>query len=122
MDGSILTPTDNYQGEECDIVIVSLTRSNDSGDIGFLQARERLVVLLSRARDGMILFGNMETFMKSKKGGKMWTQYFDALKKNNSIFDGVPIHCERHPETSMLLKLPEEFDEKCPDGGCAEPW
>ncbi|KAF5631693.1 NFX1-type zinc finger-containing protein [Fusarium sp. NRRL 52700] len=112
--------TDNYQGEECDIVIVSLTRSNASGDIGFLHARERLVVLLSRARNGMILFGNMETFMKSKKGGKMWTQYFDALKLNNSIFDGVPIHCERHPETSMLLKLPEDFDKKCPDGGCAE--
>ncbi|KAG9497512.1 hypothetical protein J7337_010373 [Fusarium musae] len=116
-----LSTIDNYQGEECDIVIVSLTRSNASGDIGFLYARERLVVLLSRARNGMILFGNMETFMKSKKGGKMWTQYFDALKQNDSIFDGVPIHCERHPETSMLLKLPEDFDKKCPDGGCAEP-
>ncbi|KAF5703877.1 NFX1-type zinc finger-containing protein [Fusarium mundagurra] len=116
-----LSTIDNYQGEECDIVIVSLTRSNASGDIGFLYARERLVVLLSRARNGMILFGNMETFMKSKKGGKMWTQYFDALKLNNSIFDGVPIHCERHPETSMLVKLPEDFDKKCPDGGCAEP-
>ncbi|KAJ4166175.1 hypothetical protein NW765_007402 [Fusarium oxysporum] len=116
-----LSTIDNYQGEECDIVIVSLTRSNASGDIGFLYACERLVVLLSRARNGMILFGNMETFMKSKKGGKMWTQYLGALKKNNSIFDGVPIHCERHPDTSMLLKLPEDFDKKCPDGGCAEP-
>ncbi|EMT74599.1 P-loop containing nucleoside triphosphate hydrolase protein [Fusarium oxysporum II5] len=116
-----LSTIDNYQGEECDIVIVSLTRSNAPGDIGFLDARERLVVLLSRARNGIILFGNMETFMKSKKGGKMWTQYFDALKENNCIFDGVPIHCERHPETSMLLKSPEDFDEKCPDGGCAEP-
>ncbi|KAF9765394.1 hypothetical protein IL306_002338 [Fusarium sp. DS 682] len=80
-----------------------------------------IVVLLSRARNGMILFGNMETFMKSKKGGEMWTQYFETLKKNNSIFDGVPVHCERHPETSMLLKSPEDFDKKCPDGGCAEP-
>lgn len=117
-----LSTIDNYQGEECDIVIVSLTRSNASGDIGFLYARERLVVLLSRARNGMILFGNMETFMKSKKGGEMWTQYFDALKKNDSLFDGVPVHCERHPETTMLLKMPEDFDTKCPDGGCAELW
>ncbi|KAM0211241.1 hypothetical protein ACHAPA_006006 [Fusarium lateritium] len=115
-----LSTIDNYQGEECDIVIVSLTRSNASGDIGFLYARERLVVLLSRARNGMILFGNMETFMRSKKGGKMWTQYFDALKKNDSLFDGVPVHCERHPETTMLLKTPEDFDTKCPNGGCAE--
>ncbi|KAF4948840.1 hypothetical protein FSARC_13634 [Fusarium sarcochroum] len=116
-----LSTIDNYQGEECDIVIVSLTRSNESGDIGFLSARERLVVLLSRARNGMILFGNMMTFMKSKKGGDMWMQYFDALKKNDSLFDGVPVHCERHPETSMLLKSPDDFDKMCPDGGCAEP-
>ncbi|KAI1065242.1 hypothetical protein LB507_001300 [Fusarium sp. FIESC RH6] len=116
-----LSTIDNYQGEECDIVIVSLTRSNDSGDIGFLQARERLVVLLSRARDGMILFGNMETFMKSKNGGEMWTQYFDALKRNGCVFNGLPVHCERHPETSMLLKTPQDFDTMCPDGGCAEP-
>ncbi|RFN55172.1 hypothetical protein FIE12Z_425 [Fusarium flagelliforme] len=116
-----LSTIDNYQGEECDIVIVSLTRSNDSGDIGFLHARERLVVLLSRARDGMVLFGNMETFMKSKKGGEMWTQYFDALKRNGCVFNGLPVHCERHPETSMLLKTPQDFETMCPDGGCAEP-
>ncbi|KAM0354342.1 hypothetical protein ACHAPU_001386 [Fusarium lateritium] len=116
-----LSTIDNYQGEECDIVIVSLTRSNASGDIGFLYARERLVVLLSRARNGMILFGNMETFMKSKKGGEMWTQYFNALKMNDSVFDGVPVHCERHPDTTMLLKSPADFDTMCPDGGCAAP-
>jgi hypothetical protein len=117
-----LSTIDNYQGEECDIVIVSLTRSNTSGDIGFLYARERLVVLLSRARNGMILFGNMETFMKSKKGGEMWTQYFDALKRNSSLFSGVPVHCEQHPNVAMLLKTPEDFDTMCPDGGCAKPW
>ncbi|UPL02680.1 hypothetical protein LCI18_013614 [Fusarium solani-melongenae] len=116
-----LSTIDNYQGEECDIVIVSLTRSNASGDIGFLQARERLVVLLSRARNGLIIFGNMDTFMKSKKGGEMWTEYFDALMKNECLFDGVPVFCERHPETSMLLKSPGDFDAMCPDGGCAEP-
>ncbi|KAM0385686.1 hypothetical protein ACHAPZ_000804 [Fusarium culmorum] len=116
-----LSTIDNYQGEECDIVIVSLTRSNNSGDIGFLYARERLVVLLSRARNGMILFGNMETFMKSKKGGEMWTHYFDALKTNDSLFNGVPVHCEQHPDVSMLLKTPEDFDTMCPDGGCAKP-
>ncbi|CAG1980975.1 unnamed protein product [Fusarium graminearum] len=116
-----LSTIDNYQGEECDIVIVSLTRSNNSGDIGFLYARERLVVLLSRARNGMILFGNMETFMDSKKGGEMWTQYFDALKANDSLFNGVPVHCEQHPDVSMLLKTPEDFDTMCPDGGCAKP-
>lgn len=118
----ILISIDNYQGEECDIVIVSLTRSNASGDIGFLHARERLVVLMSRARNGMVLFGNEHTFMKSKKGGEMWTQYLKALDEEGCLRDGIPIRCERHPEKSVELKNPEDFDKYCPDGGCTELW
>lgn len=115
-----LSTIDNYQGEECDIVIVSLTRSNASGDIGFLHSRERLVVLMSRARNGMVLFGNEHTFMKSKKGGEMWTQYLKALDEEGCLRDGIPIRCERHPEKSVELKNPEDFDKYCPDGGCTE--
>ncbi|CAM1502642.1 Fc.00g074180.m01.CDS01 [Cosmosporella sp. VM-42] len=116
-----LSTIDNYQGEESDIVIASLTRSNTSGNIGFLYARERLVVLMSRARNGIILFGNMLTFEASKKGGPMWTEYFTALKDKNCLFDGVPVYCERHPDRKALLKKPGDFEQHCPDGGCSEP-
>ncbi|KAJ3939835.1 uncharacterized protein N0V96_009822 [Colletotrichum fioriniae] len=63
-----LSTIDNYQGEESDIVIASLTRSNNNGDIGFMKAPERLNVLCSRARECLILIGNMETFMASGHG------------------------------------------------------
>ncbi|KND87314.1 NFX1-type zinc finger-containing protein 1 [Tolypocladium ophioglossoides CBS 100239] len=116
-----LSTIDNYQGEESDIVVASLTRSNPSGDIGFMSARERLVVLMSRARNCIILFGNMHTFMKSKKGGELWKNYLLALKDKGCLFDGVPVHCQQHPDRSALLKSPEDFDQHCPDGGCAEP-
>ncbi|XP_044721190.1 AAA domain-containing protein [Hirsutella rhossiliensis] len=112
---------DNYQGEESDIVIVSLTRSNPGGDIGFMCSRERLVVLMSRARDGIVLFGNMHTLMKSKRGGELWREYFEALKDKECLFDGVPVHCERHPQRSLLLKTPKDFDQHCPEGDCAAP-
>ncbi|KAF4954475.1 hypothetical protein FGADI_5254 [Fusarium gaditjirri] len=72
---------------------------NASGDIGFLYARERLVVLLSRARNGMILFGNMETFMKSKKGGKMWTQVQDHSKIQ--CFAKVDRICDKGHKTKV---------------------
>ena len=49
---------DNFQGEEARIVIVSLTRSNAQGQIGFLKEAQRVNVLLSRARDALILVGN----------------------------------------------------------------
>ncbi|KAG8157551.1 hypothetical protein KVR01_012593 [Diaporthe batatas] len=115
-----ISTIDNYQGEEADIVIVSLTRSNDNGDIGFLAARERLNVLLSRARNCLIMFGNMETYMSSKKGADTWNPFFKLLKANNWIHDGLPVKCERHPERRFLLKQPDDFDMRCPDGGCTE--
>lgn len=80
------------------------------------------MVLMSRARNGIILFGNMHTFLKSKKGHAVWTEYFDALKEKGSLFDGLPTRCEQHPDRSLLLSKPEDFDHHCPDGGCAEKW
>ncbi|KAH0495908.1 hypothetical protein TgHK011_009433 [Trichoderma gracile] len=115
-----LSTVDNYQGEESDIVIVSMARSNQNGDIGFLVARERLVVLMSRARQGVILFGNMNTFLANKKGHELWKSYFDAMKENGFLFDGLPVHCEQHPDRRSLLQEPQDFDQHCPDGGCAE--
>ena len=47
--GLRVATVDNYQGEESDIVIACLTRSNDKGDIGFMFAPQRVNVLLSRA-------------------------------------------------------------------------
>ncbi|PTB62614.1 P-loop containing nucleoside triphosphate hydrolase protein [Trichoderma citrinoviride] len=115
-----LSTVDNYQGEESDIVIVSMARSNKNGDIGFLVARERLVVLMSRARQGIILFGNMNTFLANKKGHELWKGYFDAMKEKGFLFDGLPVHCEQHPDRLSLLQKPQDFDQHCPDGGCAE--
>ncbi|PNY26752.1 NFX1-type zinc finger-containing protein 1 [Tolypocladium capitatum] len=107
---------DNYQGEESDIIIASLTRSNSDGDIGFMAAPERLNVLITRARNCLILIGNMETFMASKKGKATWRPFFELLKETGHLYDGLPIKCERHPARTALLKEPIDFDKACPDG------
>lgn len=49
---------DNYQGEENDIVLLSLVRNNHEDNIGFLKASNRVCVALSRARHGFYIFGN----------------------------------------------------------------
>ncbi|EPE34203.1 P-loop containing nucleoside triphosphate hydrolase [Glarea lozoyensis ATCC 20868] len=121
LDSFELLQADNYQGEESDIVIVSLTRSNEKGEIGFMDAPERLNVLLSRARCCLIMIGSEETFMASKKGGAMWTKFLQSLKAKKCLHDGVPVRCEKHPEKEYLLKEPADFDRCCPDGGCSEP-
>ena len=118
----MLTSTDNFQGDESEIVIVTLTRSNDKGDIGFMSSPERLNVLLSRARNGLILIGNAETFMSSKKGGLLWKHFIDLLKAKNHTYHGLPVKCEQHPARQAVFHSPEDFDKECPDGGCKELW
>ena len=111
---------DNYQGEESEIVIVSLTRSNPNGDIGFMSSPERLNVLLSRARNAMIMLGNSKTFQKARKGAEQWCKLFSLL--GHHVYNGFPIRCERHQDMVATLEKPEDFDTFCPDGGCTAKW
>ncbi|CAG8959271.1 hypothetical protein HYFRA_00012629 [Hymenoscyphus fraxineus] len=116
-----ISTIDNYQGEESDIVLISMTRSNNSHDIGFMSALERVNVLLSRARNGMIIVGNSETFLNARKGQDVWRKVFGHLRENGHIYEGLPVKCEKHPTRVALLKSPDDFDANCPDGGCKEP-
>ncbi|TIQ53427.1 MAG: hypothetical protein E5X61_08405, partial [Mesorhizobium sp.] len=56
---------DSYQGKENRIVIVSLVRSNERGQIGFLNTENRINVAVSRAMDRLILVGAAAMFRKS---------------------------------------------------------
>ncbi|OTB10549.1 hypothetical protein K445DRAFT_27497 [Daldinia sp. EC12] len=116
-----LSTIDNYQGEESDIVVASLTRSNDDGDIGFMCAPERLNVLVSRARNALIMIGSASTFMNAKKGKDEWTRLFEHLKKDGRIHEGFPLKCEKHPDTKHIVRSPDDFEFYCPDGGCTLP-
>lgn len=115
-----IATVDNYQGEESDIVIISLTRSNPSGNIGFLTQPERLNVLLSRARNAMIVIGSAETFLRSRSGKELWQKFLNLLTSGSHVYDGFPVRCERHPDRTNVLRWPADFDT-CPDGGCSEP-
>ncbi|KAJ2919476.1 hypothetical protein MD484_g928, partial [Candolleomyces efflorescens] len=116
-----LSTIDNYQGEESDIVIISLTRSNERGDIGFMYSPERLNVLLSRARNGLIMIGDSSTFKKSRKGGTLWGKLFNMLTEGKHMYEGLPVYCARHPDRKQILCKEEDFDENSPEGGCIEP-
>lgn len=87
-----------------------------------MAAPERLNVLLSRARNVLILVGNSETFVSSRKGKKCWKPLIDQLKADGHLYDGLPVKCEQHPQKTAILQKPEDFDREVPDGGCSEPW
>ena len=60
------------QGQENDIILISLVRSNKEGKIGYLSSMNRLCVAISRARCGLYLFGNQTHLANaSSKGWKV---------------------------------------------------
>eukprot|EP01061_Rhynchopus_euleeides_P034538 TRINITY_DN5837_c0_g1_i2.p1 TRINITY_DN5837_c0_g1~~TRINITY_DN5837_c0_g1_i2.p1 ORF type:complete len:894 (+),score=259.66 TRINITY_DN5837_c0_g1_i2:361-2682(+) len=63
--GIRVSTVDSFQGDECDIVLVSLVRANPGGSIGFLQDTRRLNVSLTRAKHSLIVLGNAETLEQS---------------------------------------------------------
>jgi superfamily I DNA and/or RNA helicase len=62
---------DSFQGRETDILFCSLVRSNTDREIGFLEDDKRLNVLLTRARNQLILIGDGSTLSTSKKFQKL---------------------------------------------------
>ncbi len=52
---------DGFQGQERDVMCISLVRSNDAGDIGFLADTRRMNVALTRARKKLLVFGDSAT-------------------------------------------------------------
>ncbi|OMJ71612.1 hypothetical protein SteCoe_30132 [Stentor coeruleus] len=76
---------DEFQGKEMDYVIFSLVRSNEVGDLGFLNDFKRMNVAITRARYGMIIIGSSDVLARSKLWGHLIKHYSD----NNLIFEGT---------------------------------
>ena len=50
---------DNFQGQEANVVIVSLVGNNDQGRLGFVDDYRRINVLLSRAKCNLFVVGRL---------------------------------------------------------------
>jgi len=65
---------DGYQGRERDLIIFSAVRSNRQGTIGFLHDWRRMNVALTRAKNGLVVLGDLTTLSEADK-------HWDALTK-----------------------------------------
>ena len=74
--------TDNYQGEENHIIILSLVRSNTENNAGFLKTHNRICVALSRARCGLFVIGNINMLAKVDE---MWRNIRTSLVDRSQI-------------------------------------
>ncbi|EFX01411.1 nf-x1 finger and helicase domain containing protein [Grosmannia clavigera kw1407] len=105
---------DNFQGEEAKLIIVSLVRSNPQQRCGFLSTANRINVLLSRAKHGMVIIGNSDTCARVP----MWRQVVAMLEAKGNIGEKLPLCCPRHPERTFEASNPDHFLQFSPDGGC----
>ena len=108
-----ITPIDSYQGEENDIILLSLVRSEKPG---FVKDENRICVALSRAKHGLYVIGNFNLFCSSSK---LWHSIVQDLHTQDKIGQSLPLECQKH-QTITEVANAGDFDQVC-DGGCSLP-
>ena len=111
-EGIKICTVDNFQGEENDIILLSLVRSNLEGRIGFLSESNRICVALSRARKGFYCIGNLNML---RRQCQVWQGICNDLDATKAIGDTFELTCQRH-ENMTSVRNPGDFPKF---GGCS---
>ncbi|CAN0280422.1 unnamed protein product [Lampetra fluviatilis] len=104
---------DKYQGEENDLVLLSLVRSNARGQTGFLNIDNRVCVALSRARIGFFIVGDA----KMLSAVPLWKRVIGELHAGGRIGPALMLRCQNHPEREAAVVTAKDF-ARAPEGGC----
>lgn len=72
---------DGFQGQECDVILISLVRANEDGQIGFLNDLRRMNVAITRARMKLIILGDASTLTRHAFYRKLYT-YIECLHQD----------------------------------------
>ncbi|KAG8690476.1 hypothetical protein FRC11_011354, partial [Ceratobasidium sp. 423] len=118
---------DTFQGEEGDIVILSLVRNSGTrfdgemsslqvtggrSPIGFLRSVNRINVALSRAKHGLYIFGNAPELAG---GSLMWAHVLQELHLSGCVGRGFLIKCHKHPGYAQWIEQPGQLGVVAPD-------
>ena len=114
-EGVRVTCVDNFQGEENNVIILSLVRSNKLEKVGFLKEDNRVCVALSRAKMGLYCFGN---FKLLRQCSLVWKSILEEVEKAGCLGSALELHCHNHPSYKFLVHCPDEIRVMFPDGGC----
>ncbi|WP_044200765.1 AAA domain-containing protein [Flammeovirga sp. OC4] len=81
-----INTVDSFQGQERDIIYISLVRSNEEGTIGFLQNTKRMNVAMTRARKKLVVIGDSSTICRHKFY-KAFVDYTQEIGAYRSAFE-----------------------------------
>lgn len=73
-----INTVDGFQGQERDVILISLVRANEEGQIGFLNDLRRMNVAITRARMKLIILGDASTLTRHAFYKKLYT-YVESL-------------------------------------------
>jgi regulator of nonsense transcripts 1 len=79
-----IASVDTFQGREKNFIIFSLVRANDQNQIGFLKDARRMCVSLTRAKYGLIVLGNADTFARNR----LWVKFIEKCVSNGVFVQG----------------------------------
>ena len=105
-DGVKVSTVDNYQGEENDIILLSLVRSNTQNSIGFLAIDNRVCVALSRAKHALYCIGN---FVQLCEKSELWRNIMKYVDNVKMCDRGLKLECQNHPEYSQVMMTTVRF-------------
>ena len=84
-----INTVDGFQGQERDVIVISMVRSNDEGNIGFLRDLRRMNVAITRARMKLIILGDKKTMTRHTFYRQLW-RYINGLsgqeKEGNAYY------------------------------------
>lgn len=112
---------DSYQGEENEIVLLSLVRSPQPGrnyNVGFLDSQNRATVAISRARRGFYMFGNKQNLLDASYESRLtWGPIWNGFAEQSRVAmsKGLPLVCEPH-KNEIWIKNVDDWVGNA--GGC----
>ena len=82
----VVKTVDGFQGQERDIIYISLVRSNDTKEIGFLNDIRRMNVALTRARQRLVVIGDSAT-LANHPFYKSFIEYAESMDAYQSAWE-----------------------------------
>lgn len=74
---------DGFQGQERDVIVISMVRDNDDGTIGFLRDLRRMNVAITRAKMKLIIIGNTQTLSRHR----FYREFINYVQENGEIVE-----------------------------------